>query len=208
MSQPSLLVVGGGIAGASVAYWAAEAGAAVTLIDSGEAAASQVPAALLNPVRGQSGKVTPQMVAGLNCTWALIAALERAGYAPAHGQTGVQRPVPDGRTRATFERHLAALGPEAQPLFRWVNPPATQAAWHSALEWTSAGWVDGAALTQSLVAASGASVLRGQVTRWGADWAEVGGSVLRAGATVWCGGARGTEWGPPGKATGPAAYCC
>ena len=98
-----LLVIGGGIAGASAAYFAARRGWAVTLLDAGEGRSSDVPAALLNPVRGQSGKVETQALEGLRCTWALIRALEaqatpfRTGRPACCAPCRTQRPGASGR---------------------------------------------------------------------------------------------------------------
>ncbi|KEF35541.1 oxidoreductase [Deinococcus sp. RL] len=189
-----VLVVGGGVAGAAVAYFAARGGARVTIVDAGEHAASHVPSALLNPVRGQSGGVDERALEGLALTWALVRELEGAGWRVPHGQAGVLRPVPDERTRARFVRHL----PPALP-HRWLTPEAFPVplapGWPQALWLPEGGWLDGAALCTALLGASGAEVMRGRAVAWDAHSVTLeGGTVLRGDAVVWCGGAVGAGW--------------
>lgn len=186
-----LLIVGGGIAGASAAYFAARSGWAVTLLDASEGRASDVPAALLNPVRGQSGKVEARSLAGLRFTFALIRELEAAGHAVPHAQSGVRRPVPDEKTRRKWAANLPAELPH-----RWRDPAGLPPGWHSVLEIPEGGWVSGAALVRALVATSGARVVRGR-----AATVTASGAVLEGGETLWadrvlcCGGSFGGEGG-------------
>ncbi|AWN24660.1 FAD-dependent oxidoreductase [Deinococcus irradiatisoli] len=180
-------MVGGGIAGASAAYFAAHSGWAVTLLDAGEGRASDVPAALLNPVRGQSGHVEPRSLAGLRCTWALIAELEAAGHPVAHGRTGVRRPVPDEKTRRKWQARLPAELPHV-----WRDPAGLPSGWHSVLDLPEGGWVGGGALVAALVAASGARVVRGRATQVWAGGARLeGGDTLGAERVLCCGGSFG-----------------
>ncbi|WP_237725107.1 FAD-dependent oxidoreductase [Deinococcus alpinitundrae] len=186
-----LLIAGGGIAGASAAYFAARSGWAVTLLDAGEGRASDVPAALLNPVRGQSGKVEALSLAGLRFTFALIRELEAAGHAVPHAQSGVQRPVPDEKTRRKWVANLPAELPH-----RWHDPAGLPPGWHSVLEIPEGGWVSGAALVRALVAASGARVMRGRVATVMASGAVLdGGEILCADRVLCCGGSFGGEGG-------------
>jgi len=195
-----LLVVGGGVAGASVAYFAARAGARVTVIDAGQHAASHVPSALVNPVRGQSGQVDPRAVEGLHLTWALVDALAQAGVDVPHGRTGVVRPVPDDRTRAKFARNLPPNLPHVW-LRRDVPPAALAPGWAHALHIPEGGWLDGAVFTAGLLAVSGAEVVRARAVDWDAGSVSLeGGEVLRADAVVWCGGAVGAGWAGEGGA--------
>ena len=198
---PHVAVIGGGVAGASVAYALGQAGVRVTLIDAGQHAASRVPSALLNPVRGQSGKVDPQAVAGLRHTWAWVAALEAAGHAVPHGRGGVLRPVPDDRTREKFARNLPAVSELPHIWLAPADAPAPLApGWAHALWLPEGGWLDGAAFTAALRRASGARVRRARVTGWAAREVTLeGGELLAADAVVWCGGAVGSGWaGEPG----------
>lgn len=195
-----VLVIGGGIAGASVAYFLTRAGATVTLIDAGQHAASSVPSALLNPVRGQSGKVEGRALEGLALTGRLIEALSAQGHPVAHARSGLLRPVPDDAARARFERHLP---PELAHAWRTPEQAGAVLApgWAHALWLPQGGWVDGPGLCVALRQASGAEVVRGQARRWGADWAEVQTDTdlhtLRAEAVVFCGGSVGTSWASP-----------
>lgn len=192
--RPHLLMVGGGVAGASVAYFGARAGAEVTVIDAGKYAASHVPSALVNPVRGQSGQVDPRALEGLRLTWALVEALMQAGVQVPHGRTGVVRPVPDDRTRQRFVRNLSPDLPHV-----WLDPQQRPAAlapgWPHALLIPEGGWLDGAAFTAGLLAVSGAEVVRERARAWDAHTVTLeSGEILRGDAVVWCGGAVGAGW--------------
>jgi len=186
--------MGAGVAGASMAYFLALAGARVTVLDAGLHAASTVPAALLNPVRGQSGAVDAGAVAGMALTWDVVKTLTEAGYHVPHGKTGVLRPVPDARTRARFEQRLPA-----DLAHHWLSPVDSPVplspGWHAVLHLPEGGWLDGAAFTRALLAASGARVVRGRARRWDAAAAELeDGTRLEAEAVVWCGGSVGASW--------------
>lgn len=186
-----LLVVGGGIAGASAAYWAAQAGWQVTVVDAGQAAASHVPSALLNPVRGQSGKVPPRADEGLALTWALIRRLTAQGHTIPHSQTGVLRPVPDAAVQARFQRNLGDL-----PHEWWTPQQGGLTGWQAALYLPQGGWLDGAALCQALLSASGAARVQAQVQRASGQEARLAdGRTLTADALLWCGGSAGARGG-------------
>lgn len=189
-----VVVIGAGIAGASVAYFLARAGAGVTVVDAAQHAASRVPSALVNPVRGQSGGVDARALEGMAFTWALLRDLVAAGWAVPHGQTGVLRPIPDDRARARFERNLpAALRHE------WLTPadaPESLApGWAHALHLPEGGWLDGGALADALLGASGARVVRRRAQDWTARTVTLaGGDTLPADAVVFCGGSVGSTW--------------
>ncbi|WP_312846408.1 NAD(P)/FAD-dependent oxidoreductase [Deinococcus rubellus] len=182
-----LLVIGGGIVGASAAYFAARRGFVVTLLDAGEGRSSDVPAALLNPVRGQSGKVEALSLKGLRQTWALIQELEVCGHVVPHGQTGVLRPVPDEKTRRKWQANLPAELPH-----RWRESTDLPPGWHSALEIPEGGWVSGAALVRVLKVASGARLVRGRAAAITGSGAVLeGGTTLAADQVICCGGSFG-----------------
>ena len=194
MSGPHLLVIGAGVAGASVAYFAARAGARVTVVDAGQHAASSVPSALVNPVRGQSGQVDPQALDGLRLTWTLVEELQGAGLNVPHGRTGVLRPVPDERTRQKFGRNLPPALPHS-----WLAPDEVSVplapGWPHVLHLPEGSWLDGEAFTAGLLAASGAKVRRARATGWDARSMSLeGGEVLRGDGVVWAGGAVGAGW--------------
>lgn len=194
MTAPHVVVVGGGVAGAAVAYFAVQGGAQVTVVDAGQHAASGVPSALINPVRGQSGRVDPQGLEGLRLTWALVGRLREAGVDIPHGQSGVLRPVPDGHTRGKFERNLPVDLPHA-----WLAPgdfpTPLGPGWPHALWLPEGGWLDGAAFTVGLLNVARAEVVRARATKWDAHSVTLeGGEVLHGDAVVWCGGAVGAGW--------------
>lgn len=186
-------MIGGGIAGASVAYFAAQHGASVTVLDAGDGRASDVPAALVNPVRGQGGRVNRQMVEGMRETWALVEALEAAGFPVPHGRAGLWRPVPDEATRLKWTRQL----PEGLP-HRWERAedvPGLAPGWHAALWLPEGGWLDGKALVGGLLRASGAVVLRARARSWTAGQVKLeDGEILAADVVFVCGGSRGADW--------------
>lgn len=187
-TRPHALVIGAGIAGASVAYFLSRVGFAVTVVDAGIHTASHVPSALINPVRGQSGQVDGDALAGMHFTWALIRELEAQGHRIPHGQTGVLRPVPDDKTRARFERNLpAALKHEWQPPAEPLNP-----GWAHVLWLPEAGWVDGRALCKALLAASGAEIVDG---KWMMNDGKSAVSITHhPSPIIFCGGSLGASW--------------
>ncbi|WP_261663970.1 FAD-binding oxidoreductase [Deinococcus sp. Marseille-Q6407] len=198
LSGTELLVVGAGIAGAAVAYWAAQAGWQVTVVDAGPGtAASEVPSALLNPVRGQSGKVPARAAEGLALTWALIEQMETQGQLVPHGRTGVLRPVPDEATQQRFQRNLSGLE------HSWWAPqevPDLAPGWQAALFLPQGGWVDGAALCRALLNVSGARRVTGRVVAAEGSWVQLAdGTRLAADALVWCGGSFGSDMRPEGQ---------
>ncbi|WP_103127599.1 NAD(P)/FAD-dependent oxidoreductase [Deinococcus aerius] len=191
---PHLLVIGGGVAGASVASFAAREGARVTVVDAGRHPASHVPSALVNPVRGQSGQVDPRALEGMHLTWALVDGLREAGVHVPHGREGVLRPVPDDRVRQKFGRNLPPELPHV-----WLAPEAAPVplapGWAHVLHLPEGGWVDGEAFTAGLLTVAGAEVVRARVTGWDARSVLLeGGGVLRGDAVVWCGGSVGSGW--------------
>ena len=191
---PALLVIGGGIAGASVCFFAARRGWAVTLIDAGQGRASEVPTALLNAVRGQSGRVDARALEGLRLSWTLVRELEGQGHSVPHGQTGVLRPVASDAARAKFEANLPA-----GMLHQWLAPAESPfevaPGWPHLLLLPEGGWVAGGALVAALVAASGAEVRRARAVSLDAHSATLeSGERLHADAVVWCGGSIGASW--------------
>ncbi|WP_243398113.1 NAD(P)/FAD-dependent oxidoreductase [Deinococcus koreensis] len=192
--KPHVIVIGGGVAGASVAYFLGRAGRAVTVVDAGVAPASHVPSALINPVRGQAGRVPEGALQGLALTWALIEELGQRGIHVPHGRGGVLRPVPDEATRRKFDRHRPD-GLEAHWLSPEEAPVSLAPGWHAALFLPQGGWLDGAAFVVGLIAASGARVVQARAQRWDARTVTLeGGDLLDADAVVFCGGSVGSTW--------------
>ena len=190
-----LLVIGGGIAGASAAYFAARAGWTVILIDAAAHRASDVPVALLDPVRGRSGRLDPRALNGLRLTWELIGQLEQAGHPLPHEQRGVLRVLPSDLVRGKFDQHLPPDLPH-----RWLSAtPETLrlgSGWPHLLFLPEAGWVSGPALVAALVATSGATVRVGRAGTWDDRSVTLeDGERLQGQAVLWCGGSAGASWG-------------
>lgn len=186
-----ILVIGGGIAGSSVAYWAAQNGHAVTLFDAGLGRASDVPSALINPVRGQNGHVVPRGIEGMRCVWALVDELASAGFAVPHQRMGVFRPLLDELVRKRWETRLP---PELSFCWRAASDvpgsPLTSD-WHSVLEVSDAGWLCGASFIQALKGRYSISSIPAQVTSWSDRWVTTDEGTWEGDAVVWCGG----SWG-------------
>ena len=157
-----LALIGGGVAGASLALAAARAGLDVTLFsdERSAAAASAVPAALINPYRGRSGRASDDDLAGAARTWAWAAQLEGAGLESGAHASGVVRLADAARqARAWSERAGAqAFGPEPEPapgrwrapdggmlipVGGWIDPPRWLAALRAAAERLGARWHQG-----------------------------------------------------------------
>ncbi len=194
-----IAVVGGGVAGGALAYFASLRGAEVILVDAGEGAASTVPAALINPVRGQGGTVDPDAVAGAKLTWQLVGSLVRAGHSVPHGRTGVRRPVPGEDTR---RRWAANLPPDLE--HAWLEPGTVSGladGWHAVLDLPLGGWLDGAAFCAALRAASGAQVVSGWAAKLEAGRVTLEeGDTIEADRVIFAGGSVGaSRLGWPGQ---------
>lgn len=156
-----LIVIGAGIAGSCVAYFARQAGLRVTMIDAGVHRASDVPTALINPVRGKQGYFVKGGDIAARATFALIDELIVQGHHVTHGK-GVWRPVPDESTYDKWCNTLPATYPH-----QWHLPVPSELAllgqWHAALYLPEAGWVDTASFLSALQNASAADIVRGEV---------------------------------------------
>lgn len=192
-----VLVVGGGIAGRSAAWFASHAGHRVTVVDAGRHCASRVPVAMLNPLRGREGRVVPRGIVGMGATFALIDAL---GPARRHlvVARGVLRPVVDA-------------SPERRERTSWISRlPSTLAwSWHErvpndaglridapAIELHDAGAVDANAMLDALRATCAARWIEGEVVDLVHDGDAhhatlMDGRRIAAGRMLWCGGAWG-----------------
>ena len=89
--RADVLVVGGGIAGLCAAYRATRAGRDVTLVDEGVHRASDLPIALVNPLRGHTGRLVADGVDGMRATFSLVDALRDAGHAIDSGRDSTDR---------------------------------------------------------------------------------------------------------------------
>ena len=212
MTGVDVLIVGGGIAGLSAAHFAKRAGRDVTLVDEGVHRASDLPIALVNPLRGHTGRLVARGVDGMHATFALIDALRDAGHAIAAGQ-GLFRP-------------LIGVGAAASHVAYWTGRIAGRLAFdwfdHAsetlglvddvpALYLLDAGWLAAPELLVALKNESRADVVIDRVVHLAPDDHGGGTAHLASGSTIvaktilWCGGA----WGASlldGSTTSDASY--
>ena len=141
-NRPHILIVGAGIAGLSLAYELSKHPITVTVLDSAEAKASDVPVALLNPHRGRTAKATELDRAGLAAMQNLADELEAEGLAPGINFTGVLR-LPSSARQAKLWQKQSAL--------RWLPkaPQGFHAPYGAALV-PNGGWLEPALLLKSL----------------------------------------------------------
>src|SRR5690606_10758709 len=108
------------------------------------AGASTVPAALINPHRGRSGRARPNDVAGAAAFWRLAGDLEATvGTSGAH-RTGVLRLADNPRQARAWQRLEGA---------RWLEPGEVPADYHApfgALLVPDGGWLRSATLLAAL----------------------------------------------------------
>lgn len=165
-------VVGGGVAGLSLAFELARRGASVGVLEaarsgsSGEAiahrAASSVPVALLNPHRGRTARARPSDLSGLAAMWRLVGDLEALGLDPGARRSGVFRVAPTAR-QARLWREVANAHEGAVWIETGDAPPALHAP-HGGLLVRDGGMVETA---RFLLAMSQAAVAAGAVVRTG-----------------------------------------
>jgi glycine/D-amino acid oxidase-like deaminating enzyme len=198
MHDADVLVVGGGIAGLCAAYFASRAGRAVTVVDEGLHRASDLPIALINPLRGHTGRLVTDGVDGMHATFALIDTLRDAGHA-IDGGRGLFRPligVPPRAAQRTYwtERlvdRLAFDWHDAAPSSLGLADPVP------AMFLPEAGWVASGGLLTALRVESRATIVVSRATAIAADpqgggtVTLVDGSALVARTILWCGGAWG-----------------
>lgn len=161
LDSADVVIAGAGVAGSAVAFELAQRGVKVLLLErgtAGPAGASTVPAALINPHRGRSGKARPQDVAGAAAFWALIQDLESSvGPSGAH-RSGVLRLADNARQARNWQKLTGTV---------WLEPGDVPPEYHApfgGMLVPSGGWLRSAALLASLAAgvrAGGGSVLYG-----------------------------------------------
>lgn len=140
-------LVGGGVAGCSLALAVARAGASVEVFDAGAGAfdagagahrASAVPAALVNPYRGRAGRATLDDRLGAARTWSWAAALAAEGLASGAHPCGVVRVADGARQARSWRERPGTIGfePDVEPgSGRWRAP-------HGGMVVPSGGWID------------------------------------------------------------------
>ncbi|GEM49809.1 NAD(P)/FAD-dependent oxidoreductase [Deinococcus cellulosilyticus] len=187
-----LIIVGGGIAGSALAYFATKEGLETVLVDAGKHAASDVPSALINAVRGQNGHVVEGGLEGARFTFALLDELSAAGFEVPHSRAGIYRPVPDEKTFLKWMKNL----PENYP-HEWLEQaPAEvhlQEHWYRVLYLPVGGWVDGQAFCAALRIASGARVIRQTAVSIVPDRVVLQDQTALEGTVVFCGGSYGAS---------------
>ncbi len=177
-SALDVAIVGGGVAGLSLARACARAGLSVALFERGEAGptgASALPAALLNPWRGRKGAAHPDDLAGLATVWRWAEELAREGLDAGAQRSAVLRVATSSRQADVWRARA-----DAEPSLAWLAPDDVPAPYHApfgALRVRDGGWL--------------------RPERWlaaVADSARAHGATLRHGATV--DGARRDGAGP------------
>ena len=185
----SVVVVGGGIAGWSAAWFATRRGFDVTLVDAGVDRASDLPIALVNPVRGREGRIVARGIEGMHATFALVEALGRDGHAVICGR-GLFRPLLD----ASLDREGWSARLPRGLGWRWhASAPSSLGLANDvpAIEWTDAGWIAPRSLFAAL-ATCGARVIDDEAIAIAATAVVLAnGERLVADHVVWCGGAWG-----------------
>ncbi len=194
-----VLIVGGGIAGWSAAYFAARTGRDVILVDAGLHRASDLPIALVNPLRGKTGRLVPRGIEGMRASFALIDALQDAGHRVEQGR-GLFRPLIDVAARARGRDYWKEILPE-DFVFEWHDrAPASLGLAQPvpALYLPEAGWVAPRDLLAALKSESRAVSVEDEVVAVDIDVKTLGGAVslasglrLTARSLLWCGGAWG-----------------
>jgi glycine/D-amino acid oxidase-like deaminating enzyme len=192
-----VLIVGGGIAGLSAAWFAARAGREVTVVDDGRHRASDLPIALVNPLRGHAGRLVRDGIDGMRATFALIDALRADGHAIDHGR-GLYRPLIDLDGEALAEAWWHARL-DSRLAFDWhAIAPSSLGLVDDvpSLLLHEPGWVAAPQMLRSLRVASGATWIDDSVVAIAAN--DQGGTVTLSDGTrivarsvLWCGGAWG-----------------
>ena len=146
-----VVVAGAGVAGTTLAYELSRRGVSVVLLERGEngpVGASTVPAALINPHRGRSGRAKPADTAGAAAFWELVRSVEAAvGRSGAH-PTGVLR-VADNARQARLWQKLEGTD--------WLEPGDVPPEYHApfgAMLVPKSGWLRSGEWLSALAAAA------------------------------------------------------
>lgn len=161
-----VIVAGAGIAGSSLAFQLSRRGVSTLLLEqepAGPAGASSVPAALINPHRGRSGRASSADQRGAAAFWELARDLESVGLDSGTHRTGVLRLADNQRQARAWQRLADVQGPE----LRWLPPSQVPDCYHApfgALLVKGGGWTESRKLLAALTdgaARHGAAVERG-----------------------------------------------
>lgn len=155
-NDADVIVVGGGIAGASLGYELATRGLEVLLIERGRSplGASTIPAALLNPHRGRTARARQLDLDGLEAFWQLTERLANEGLDHGAHRSGVLRAASNARQATAWQRLAAS---SATTGLAWLEPSEFPAAYHApfgGLQVTHGGWLEPASLLSALGSAA------------------------------------------------------
>lgn len=164
-----LIVVGAGIAGLTVARLLTQAGVRAVVVSDGQPAASQVPVALVNPVRGQRAVVLPQAHQALQAARSFYGQFTQLRY-------GIHRPLSVPQ-RQDWKHRLAGLTLE----HRWDE---------QGLYLPTGFWLQTEPLLKGL--AAGLEVVTGRVIAGDSQGVYLqDGRFIAATGLIWAGGAAG-----------------
>ena len=205
-----VLIVGAGIAGLSAAWHARQKGRDVTIVDDGAHRASDLPMALVNPLRGHAGRLVADGIDGMRATMALIDALRADGH-PIDAGRGLHRPL-IGVAPEALQEHYWRTKLDGRLAFDWLDRAPSSLGLVDAvpcLRLHEPGWVAPRGLLDALQSASAARRVVDRVMRIARDGdgfvvTLAHGSALTAATVLWCGGAWGAALldgdAPPGAA--------
>jgi glycine/D-amino acid oxidase-like deaminating enzyme len=151
MAETDVAVVGGGIAGCTLAFALAERGVKVTLLEAGRVGhqgASSLPVALLNPHRGRTARASDADLAGLAAMRELAEGLRARGFEPGVHFTGVLRLASNPKQAEAWRKLTGVM---------WLGPRDVPPPYHGPYGGflvTSGGWVQPSTLLASLVQAA------------------------------------------------------
>ena len=145
-----VVIVGGGVAGCTLAYELSKRRRVVLLEQHriGTSGASSVPAALLNPYRGRSARASEEDRAGLRAMWALVGELEKLGLEHGVHQTGVLRIASNQKQSKTWRGRDGV---------RWLEAEEVPAGYHAPFGGflvESGGWLEPHKFLHALILAA------------------------------------------------------
>ena len=192
-----VLVVGAGIAGLSAAWNAKRAGRNVTIVDDGAHRASDLPIALINPLRGPRGRLVADGIDGMRATMALIDALRADGHA-IDVSRGLHRPL-IGVSPEALQEHYWRTKLDGRLVFDWLDRAPSSLGLVDAvpcLRLHEPGCVAPRGLLDALQSASLARRVTDRVIRIARDGdgfvvTLAHGAAVVAATVLWCGGAWG-----------------
>lgn len=176
-----VVVVGSGIAGASLFYELTRRGVSALLLERGagtaeQGATSTLPAALINPYRGRTARARQLDLDGARSFWRTTKRLRELGHEPGSRQCGLLRIASNHRQAAAWRK---LQGDELE----WLEPTEIPRPYHApfgGLRVVTGGWVEPRRLLPALLAASlaaGGRVAFGSELR-GRRSAAAGGQLL------------------------------